>query len=67
MKVIPKKANLGDKFVNVNRYFYLGTNLYPSQKQIINSSICYNKEDKWVAYTNHIYIIIENFHPDTNR
>ena len=64
---IPKKANLGDKFVNVNRYYYLGANLYPTQKQIINSSICYNKEDKWVAYTNHIYIIIENFQPDTNR
>ena len=64
---IPRTANLGDKFVNVKRYYYLGANLYPQQKTIINSSICYNKDDKWLAYTNNIYIIVENFHPDTNR
>ena len=40
---IPRIANLGDKFVNVKRYYYLGANLYPQQKTIINSSICYSR------------------------
>ena len=50
-------------YYKINQLYFLGANL-SSKSKIKNSQIKYNKDDKWIAYLNKNYIIIESFSPD---
>jgi hypothetical protein len=54
MKIVPL-------YNNITNSYLIGSNILPNSIPK-NSLICYHKIDKWIAYTNHNVVVIENFH-----